>query len=151
METKWLYVSMALLAGFAGGIVGGRLSAAPPAVAADHAQKTLSAQEFQLLDGSGRRQAALTTSKDGSAFEMYDDTGKMRVRLGVTNQQGVGLVLYDKKGTMRASMLINDEDIPAVRLFDSEARMRELMGVDQQGEPALDFYSQQARLLRELP
>jgi hypothetical protein len=152
MRKEWLYATLALIAGLAGGFLGSKLNGASAAVAAEAKPKNLAAESIRLVDVSGKTHAALHLNKDGEpSFEIYDHTGKLRAGLAIDSEQELALRLYDVKGSARVGMSVSPDGVPALRLFDAEARPRTLLGVDHDGEPALDFYASNGKLMRELP
>jgi hypothetical protein len=152
MRKEWLYAMLALMAGTAGGVIGGRWSNAAIVIAAETSAKTIAAQQIVLIDAQGKTRAALHLNNQGEpGLDLYDHTGKLRAGFAINSEQELGLKLYDTKGVERVTMTVNSDGIPALRLYDSEANPRALLGVDTEGEAALDFYSRQGKLLRELP
>jgi hypothetical protein len=58
-------------------------------------------QHFILVDENGRERASLVSDRAGSVFlVMFDNTGKTRVNLSVSND-GPSLVFYDASGRQR--------------------------------------------------
>ncbi|MGH7934646.1 MAG: hypothetical protein ACREQN_16005 [Candidatus Binataceae bacterium] len=157
---EWLYAMLALIGGLAGGALGNRywgpLSAvAAPTAAksarASHAPKSMTAQEFALVDNSGKTRALLHLNAAGApVLDLFDTNGKLRAGLGIAND-GVGLRLTDPQGATRVLLAVSGDGVAALRLYDAQGRPRALLGVDNEGEPALDFYADNGKLLRELP
>jgi hypothetical protein len=151
LRKEWLYALMALVGGIIGGMCGNRIWESPPAFAAERAPRTVSAQQFILVDAHGKERGSLALNSRGEpSLELYDTSGKARDVFGVSGDNP-DLRLNDAHGTTRVLLSINSDDVPALRLYDAQGRPRTLLGVDNQGEPALDFYSDNGKLLRELP
>jgi hypothetical protein len=83
--------------------------------------ETLSSENFELHDKSGRLTAQLTTSSDGTpAFFIYDQNGVPRVSIGLYPDGAPGVVLNDDKGLAGAIMrLVNNNGEPVVVLKEN--------------------------------
>jgi hypothetical protein len=151
IRREWLYAVLALTGGALGGLASTKLASTAGA-SVQVPQRTIAAQEIQLVDPKGNTRGTLNVNKDGDAgFSFYDHQGKLRTALEISDADGLGFKLFDATGALRLSLIINPDEIPALRLYDSQHRPRVLLGVDPEGEAALDFYSQEGKLLRELP
>jgi hypothetical protein len=83
--------------------------------------KTISAQEFRLIDTQGRVRALLAFTEAGQPFlQLRDEFDTYRVWMGISNETGV-----------------------AVRDVDGKTRL--LLSVDEQGEPSLVVRDRQHR------
>jgi hypothetical protein len=152
MKKEWFYASLALAAGIAGGMVGGRLNLDGVGVAAEAAPKSLAAQQILLIGPNGKVRAALRMTKGGEpSLEFYDHAGQMRLALDIGADENPGLRLYDMKRALRLEVGINSDNVPALKVFDDQSRPRALLGVDADGEAGMNFYSGDGRILRELP
>ena len=78
-----LFIAMAIIAGFAGGMVA-RLWTPRPVFAQEQMHPSvLSARSFVLVDNSGQRRGSLSLMRDGSvSLRLYDENGRERIDIG---------------------------------------------------------------------
>lgn len=111
---RWFNLSVALIAGLIGGMVGSRFLSATPASA--QASKSITAQAFYLVDQHGTRMADLIPTTSGGATLTLYDHGGATVSLHATG--GVsGLSLFDHHATMRLTTEVEHDGNPAVTFF----------------------------------
>ena len=119
-----LLILLSLISGLAGGalailFLGGASVTAQPAPA--DVPKTISAQEFRLVDTEGRVRAMLAFAAEGQPFlHLRDESDTHRVWIGISNETGV-----------------------AIRDVDGKTRL--VLSVDEQGEPSLVARNRQHR------
>jgi len=103
---RLLSFSVALLAGFLGGVLSTKFFSASP-VAADTA-KSLTAQTFYLVDRSGTRLGDIMgTGNGGSTMTLYDHGG---ATISLHSTGGVsGVSLFDHHSTMRATLEVEHD------------------------------------------
>jgi hypothetical protein len=127
-----LFIPLNLLSGLIGGVIASFLilgnsvvaqptpAETPKPMNAD-IPKTISAQEFRLVDTQGRVRALLAFTEAGQPFlHLRDEFDSYRVWMGISNDTGV-----------------------AVRDVDGKTRL--LLTVDEQGEPSLVVRDRQHR------
>jgi len=149
---EWLYATLALIGGLAGGIAGSRLFGPGAAVAAETYPKSIAAQEFKLVDSKGKALLLLHSEPGGDpSCEFYDHAGKLRAGLAIDGDHELGFKLYDATGKARMTFTVGADGASTVRFYDAAGQARELMGVDNGGEPALMFYASDGKFLRQLP
>ena len=73
---------------------------------------------------SGRVQERVVTHE----FNLVDDSGQTRVRLGMNDLNAPALSLNDQNGQERALLRLNQNDVPSLRLFDSSGTLRQGLG-----------------------
>ena len=122
---RFLSFSVALLAGLLGGVLSTRFFSASPA-AADTA-KSMTAQNFYLVDRSGTRLADIMGSGNG----------------------GSTMTLYDHGGATIS--LHSTGGVSGVSLFDHHATLRAALDVEHDGTPVLKFYNSDGKLTKQLP
>jgi hypothetical protein len=95
-KTNWLYTTVMLTAGAAGGALMIQL-AAGVAMAAKPA-RTLTAQRLVLTDVDGRQRIVMGVSPDGAPkMAMYDGDGRERAEFRVARDGAAAIGFYDRK------------------------------------------------------
>ncbi|MFW6189469.1 MAG: hypothetical protein ACOC7T_03465 [Planctomycetota bacterium] len=165
-------VLVALVAGFAGGVVAARFFAPEPPepqMAAQRARdlpprpspramrspraRTMEAPEAAPAGRGGaaapRTMAApprpTTTAQQ---FQLVDGEGRVRARLSY-EEDGPGLSMIDEEGTTRARLGL-DEDEPHLRLYDMFGEERMVLRLENQ-QPRLRFLDQYGEPVEEYP
>ena len=124
-------LALAVLAGFVGGGMSGRLAAPEPvgAQVAPTRIKILETESVHLLDKAGRTRGALEVLGDGSAvLAIGNKDGVIRVRLGVENNGTAFLDLRDEKAQSRGVFLINSAGSPTLMVIDPNGRGGAMLG-----------------------
>src|SRR5208337_1533817 len=94
-------VSIALVAGLAGGILASRPWTGRAFAAARHS-KTLSAEQFVLIDRDGTRRGLIQVASNGAAsLTLYDRDGRSRAELETAPDGAASLGFYDEGGRRR--------------------------------------------------
>ena len=70
-------------------------------------------------------------------FEVADDSGKVRVKMGIMADGGPSVMLFDEKGRVRAALLVLDHGGSAVVLRDAEGNRRMGLDVSREGESTI--------------
>lgn len=74
-------------------------------------------------------------------FCLVDDSGRVRARIGMTDQNAPALQLLDGNGIRRATLRLNRQDVPSLRLYDSGGRLRSVSGWNLNSmEPEIVFF-----------
>src|SRR5260370_33659227 len=98
-ETR-LYAMLTLMGAFLGGAVMTQF-AASVAMASGHV-RTLSAEQFVLLDRDGTQRAVMKVAPDGTThFAMYDGHRRDRADFRVPRDEPAALGFYDQSGSPR--------------------------------------------------
>ena len=152
------------------GFLGGRL-AAPPAPGAG-AGAVIRAQQFQLVDQTGRMRGRLEVDEHGAArLALFGPDGAgPRVSLAATSQGGAELELGDdqcqsavvlkadqnarnlalyQEGKLRLGLEVQKNGEAAVNLYDKGNRLMSL-GLTSQGDPHLTFYGEGQKAALEM-
>src|SRR5579864_4509127 len=88
-RTFWLYTTVTLAGGVAGGALMIQLATGGVAIAAKPAARTLTAQRLVLTDLDGRKRIVIGVAPDGAAkMAMYDNDGRERAEFGVAKDGG---------------------------------------------------------------
>jgi hypothetical protein len=129
-----LLIVLSLLSGLVGGvlatfILGGSSVVAQPAPAdtsktvdAD-IPKTISAQEFRLVDTHGRVRALLAFTEDGQPFlQLRDEFNTYRVWMGISSDTGVAL--RDVDGKTRLVLSVDEQGEPSLVVRDRQHRTK---------------------------
>jgi hypothetical protein len=91
-NTNWIYAGLIFLGSFAGGAMVSRL-AASTAMAANQ-MRTLTAEQFVLVDAGGSRRAVMRVTPSGTAYlAMYDGHGRDRAEFHVARHGGASIEL----------------------------------------------------------
>src|SRR5258705_10603802 len=99
MESR-LYAVLTLTGAIIGGAAMTQL-AASVAMAEGHA-RTISAEQFVLVDSVGSRRAVMKVASDGTThLAMFDGSGRNRADFRVTRAGQSALGFYDQKGSPR--------------------------------------------------
>ena len=132
MEKKQVwFLAMALLAGFAGGVLSHYLTDFfQPSVANAASQEVLQAKEFQLVNGEGRITGRWTNCDGAPCFNLYDPEGRVRLQVGLYND-GLPLVgLFNNRFEAKALLrLFGNEDAP-VLIFKNNNQDRLIVGLN---------------------
>ncbi len=163
-ETR-LYAFLTLIGAIIGGAVVTQLGASV-AMAAGHV-RTLSAEEFVLLDRDGTQRAMMKVAPDGTthlamfdgyerdradfrvtrdgaaAIGFYDQKGSPRVLVGASIDGRNGLAIYSTGGKQIASLSVTENNEASLTLYDPNTGMaRAGLGTGPNGTPALALFDQ---------
>lgn len=129
-----LLIMLSLLTGLIGGVLatfllGGSSVRAQPAPAdtpkrvTTDIPKTISAQEFRLVDTQGHVRAILAFAENGQPFlQLRDEFDTNRVWMGISNDTGVAV--RDVDGKTRLVLSVDEQGEPALVVRDREHRTR---------------------------
>ena len=135
--------------GLTTGFLGGRLAApqAPVAAPVAEAGAVMQAQEFQLVDQAGRPRGRLGVDAQGAArLTLFGPDGTLpRVSLAATPQGGADLELGDDQ-RQSAVGLKADPDSQNIALYH-EGKLRLGLEVQKNGEAAVNLYDKDHRLM----
>ena len=161
-ETR-LYALLTLMGAFMGAAVMTQLGASA-AMAAGHV-RTLSAEQFVLLDRDGTQRAVMKVAPDGTthlamfdgykrdradfrvtkdgaaAIGFYDQNGSPRVLVGASIDGRNGLAIYSTGGKQIASLAVTENNEASLTLYDPKTGMaRAGLGTGPNGTPALALF-----------
>lgn len=86
-------------------------------------QKTISAQEFRLVDSQGRLRAQFTFAENGQPFlQMRDEFDTYRVWLGISTD--TGMALRDVDGKTRLVLSVDEQGEPSLVVRDRQHRTK---------------------------
>jgi hypothetical protein len=138
-----LSVMISAVLGLLTGFLGGRL-AAPPAPAAGSVMR---AQHFQLVDQAGQMRGRLGVDEHGAArLTLFGPDGALpRVSLAAHPQGGAELELGDDQ-RQSAVVLKADQDARTIALYQ-EGKLRLGLAVQKNGEAAANLYDKGNRLI----
>jgi hypothetical protein len=116
-----------LVAGMAGGAISDRLLTQSEAWAekSPPQKRVVTAEDFHLVDRSGKMRGALFVSAKGEpGFALFDQEGKNRLLLMLDADGSAVLDLKDKREQSRARVALSAEGEPEITLLDKEKRIR---------------------------
>ena len=128
------FIMLSLLSGFVGGVLSAFLFGSGYVVAQPNPtdttktadtdiQKTITAQEFRLIDSQGRVRAQLTFAENGQPFlHMRDEFDTYRVWLGISTD--TGMALRDVDGKTRLVLSVDDQGDPSLVVRDRQHRTK---------------------------
>jgi hypothetical protein len=160
-----LYPLLILIGAFLGGAAMTQL-AASVAMAEGH-QRTLSAQQFVLVDSDGVQRAIMKVARDwtthlamydgtkrnradfrvtrdgAAALGFYDQSGSPRVLVGASINGRNGIAVYSTGGRQLASLAVTESNEASLTLYDpNTGRARAGLGTGINGTPALALFDQ---------
>jgi len=133
MHKKDYYVALALavVAGFVGGSMAGRIAAPDPAIAqtAPMRAKIIEAEGFRLVDPAGKIRAVFEIGPDGSVgLHLGNKDGKLRARFAVDGNGLVVLDLKNERSESHAVFYVTAAGSPSLILTDKNGRVGALLG-----------------------
>ena len=131
--------------GLVAGFIGGRF--APHPTPTPEAGSVMRAQLFQLVDQAGRQRGRLGVDEHGAArLALFGPDGSLpRVSLAATPHGGAELELGDDQG-QSAVLLKADQDTRTIALYQ-EGKLRLALEVQKHGEAAVNLYDKGNRLM----
>lgn len=127
-EHHRLLIIVSLLSGLMGGIVATLLvghTAVAQSTSSDTPEsfKTVTAQEFRLIDSHGRIRALLSFSEEGQPFlHMRDEHDTYRVWMGISSDTGIAV--RDVDGKTRLVLSVDERGEPELVVRDREHRTK---------------------------
>ena len=114
--------------------------------------KTVTAEQFVLVDSRGEHRATLSLDAGGgAALALADASGRTRaaLRLGVDGAPSV--VLYDSSGRRRLEVALKADGAAGLGLYDERGEGRAEVVVAGSGTPSLSLYGHNGKRLAKLP
>jgi hypothetical protein len=120
------FIMLSLLCGLVGGVLATFLLVGSSVVAQPtppDIPKTISAQEFHLVDSQGRVRAMLAFTEDGQPFlQLRDEFETYRVWMGISSDTGVAL--RDVDGKTRLVLSVDEQGEPSLVVRDRQHRTK---------------------------
>jgi hypothetical protein len=126
MKRVGLGLVAAIMAGLVGGMVSVWLFDKGVAFArkGSKEKQVVTAEDFHLVDGSGRLRGALFVSAKGEpGFALFDKEGKDRILLMLNADGSAAIELHDEAGESRARLALAKEGKPTLSLVGDPAVM----------------------------
>jgi hypothetical protein len=167
---NWVYALIVASGGFAGGLIAGQFTPGNALASRHHNARVVTAEEFDLVDGSGNKRAMLHVTprgmanlmmldgdgndraefrveRDGSSLlGFYDGKGTRRVVVGQSSAGPNGIAIYDGEGRQLATLSVSRAEQGSLTLYDPNTGLaRAGLGVASRGEPALVLFDKQGR------
>jgi hypothetical protein len=112
----------------------------------------IAAQNFVLVDASGRPVAELSSVPSGGAgLVLLDQTAKPRAALITTQTGEPGLKLYDANGVVRAAVVVSSDNTAGVALYDPSGHSRAALVESPAGEARLTIIDAAGRAIEVIP
>lgn len=108
------------------------------------------AQGLYLVDANGLARASVQLEGSQAAQTLYDDQGRVRVRLGLTEQGSPTLTLCDDKEVIRAQVYLKPSGEPRIGMADASGKLRIKIYMDDGGEPTIALAAQDGKPRTEL-
>lgn len=113
--------------------------------------QTITAHEFDVVDGSGRVRVRMTVLPSGEPkILLYDPQGKARVGMGVNASGGAVIGFADAQGNTRVGMGVLQSGMPDIRLYDSQGKPRMEMEVVASDVPSITLLDGQGNICVEM-
>ena len=109
----------------------------------DAIPKSISSQEFVLVDSAGNNRASLHSTPTGALLGLKDAEGKTRFGLSV-GDSGALLGLMDTNGKTRAMLRLDESGQPVLELSDQD-KVRVVLGVNE--HPSLWLFDNDERAI----
>jgi len=163
-ETR-LYAVLTLIGAFAGGVVATQVAAS--VAMAEGRARTISAEQFVLLDSNGSHRAIMKVASDGtthlamydgmnrnradfrvtrageSALGFYDQNGSPRVLVGEALGGRDGIAIYSTGGRQIATLSVSQDNQASLTLYDpNTGKARAGLGTASNGSPELVLFDQ---------
>jgi hypothetical protein len=122
-ERRYSVIGLCCVSALLGGMIGGWMGRTKPVEAQEQtaASKVVAAEEFRLLDSSGRVRAALDFSVSGQpALTLRDEQHVSRVSLSISDE--TGLAVRDVDGKTRLVLSVDREGAPSLVVRDRNHR-----------------------------
>ena len=133
---------------FLAGIIGGAVSnwaLHGQAIAQSDTRKIVTAEEFRLVDNSGRTRVLLSLLRGKPRLIMTDEKGEFRIELGMGPGEQPALWLRDQNGISRAQLALTALGNPNLEFSDKNNLNRISLGLTMEGSPALFLRDEQEK------
>lgn len=130
-KDHYIVLAFAVIAGFVGGSMAGRIAAPDPVIAqtAPMRAKIIEAEGFRLVDATGKIRAVFELGPDGTVgLHLGDKDGKLRARLAVEGNGTVGLDLKNERSESHAVFNVSAAGSPSLILTGKNGRVGALLG-----------------------
>jgi len=145
-ETR-LYALLTLMGAFLGGAVMTQLTASV-ATASGHV-RTLSAEQFVLLDRDGTQRAVMKVAPDGTShLAMYDGRRRDRADFRVTRDGAAAIGFYDQSGSPRVLVGASIGGRNGVAIYSTGGKQIATLSVTESNEASLTLYDPKTGMAR---
>ena len=110
--------------------------------------KTIVAQSFVVKDASGTMRVFFGMNSDTQQpiMEMFDEEGKRRIIVGLTDASEPSVSLFDKEGTSRVALALSSDDTSKIVVHNKDKTLGGQLASNDAG-PVLSFDFGDGRLL----
>ncbi|MBI3725666.1 hypothetical protein HY251_17200 [bacterium] len=152
MSERSRTLALALVMGLAGGSV---RSLFEPRRADAKDPKTVSAEEFRLVDASGKTTAQLARSGEGSpVLFFFDKDGHARLQVGLYADGGGLVGLFDAKGQATELLRTAGSQGSPVIVLKAGGKDRMILGLDMEKagqEPFIEYFEEKGEKKELIP
>jgi hypothetical protein len=112
---------------------------------------TVSAQQFLLVDGAGKRRAEMSLAGGAARLLLFDKAKRVRLNLTVQASGQPTMIFYDNAKRPRSMFSTKADGSQAWVLFDDKQRARATMAMRKDGSPLLFFTNSKGKIVKMLP
>jgi cytoskeletal protein RodZ len=121
-------------------------------IASEQPPARVAAEQFVLVDKSGKTRAALEFKVDGSpALTLHDTHGRTRASIFLGADGAPSIVFYDAAGKRRLEVALKTDGAAGVGLYDRTGGGRAELAISESGGPALCLFGPDGRRITKLP
>lgn len=126
LQNKYIFIGLSMLAGFVGGFVSNGVFSYAQA----GSSKVISAQNFELVDSTGKVTSLWTTCENSPCLNFMDANGKTRLQFALYNDGLPVVGLYNEKFEAKALLRLFGGNQAPVLVMKNNNRDRMIMGLD---------------------
>lgn len=115
------------------------------------APKIVSAEQFLLVDGAGKRRAEISLAGGAARLLLFDKSKRVRLNLTVQGNGQPTMIFYDSAKRPRSMFSTKADGSQAWVLFDGKQRARATMAMRKDGSPLLFFTNKKGKITKMLP
>ncbi len=113
--------------------------------------KVVSAEQFLLVDGAGKRRAEISLAGGAARLLLFDKRKRVRLNLTVQGNGQPTMILYDEDKRPRSMFSTKADGSQAWVLFDDKQQARATMAMRKDGSPLLFFADKKGKIVKMLP
>jgi hypothetical protein len=148
---RWMLALAGLFPGITGCAAAHQFTEQSRNAAYARAPAMVMAQNFVLVDATGKPLVELSAAPDGAGLLVLDQSGKPRAAVIVTKTGEPGIKLYDTHGAVRAAMVVSSDDQAGLALYDPKGNARAALVSKQTGESSLVLLDESGKQVASLP
>ena len=115
-------------------------------------KRVVQAGGFEVVDDEGRVRARIGMSSDDSPFlSFHDAEGRVRARFGLSADGAAGLAIGDEDGKVRATLGLAADGSASMALGDKRGKIRAKFGLAAEGAPTFGLAHKELKLARGVP